>query len=74
MTLTDELKILDEKITANQAHYDSDREPAKIYALSSKELDKYEYLSGEYLGHKQGVLERAKFEYSPLGKALNKVF
>ena len=47
MTLTDELKILNDKIKANQAQYDLDREAAKISALSSKELDKYEYLTGE---------------------------
>ena len=72
MTLTDELKILDDKIKANQARYDLDREAAKILALSSKELDKYEYFSGEDLGTKPGVVEKVKFEYSPLGKFFNK--
>ena len=44
MTLTDELKILDDKIKANQAQYDLGREAAKISALSSKDLlKKYEY-------------------------------
>ena len=60
MTLTDELKILDDKIKSNQAQYDLDREAAKISALSSKELDKYEYLTGEDLGYKPGVVEQAK--------------
>ena len=72
MTLTDELKILDDKIKANQAQYDLEREAAKISALSSKELDKYEYLTGEDLGYEPGIVERAKFEYSPLGKTLSK--
>ena len=73
MTLTDELKILDDKIKANQAQYDGlDREAAKISALSSKKLDKYEYLTCEDLGYKPGVVEQAKFEYSPLGKFFNK--
>ena len=36
MTVTDELKILDDKIKGNQAQYDLDREAAKISALSSK--------------------------------------
>ena len=58
MTLTDELKILDDKIKADQAQYDLNREAAKIFALSSKELDKYEYLTGEDLGHKPGVFEK----------------
>ena len=43
MTLTYELKIIDDKIKANRAQYDVDREAAKIFALSSKELDIYEY-------------------------------
>ena len=47
MTLTDELKILDNKIKSNQTQYDLHREAAKISALSSKELDKYEYLTEE---------------------------
>ena len=71
MTLADEFKILDDKIKANQAQYDLEREAAKIYALSSKELDKFEYLAGEDIGHKLGVVEKVKFEYSPLGEALN---
>ena len=72
MTLSDELKILDNKIKANQAQYDLDREAAKIYALSSSEFEKYEYLTGEDLGYKPGVVEKAKFEYSSLVKACNK--
>ena len=72
MTLTDEFKILDGKIKANQAQYDLDREAAKISASSSNELDKYEYLTGEDLIYKPGVAEPTKFEYSPLGKVFNK--
>ena len=72
MTLTDELKILDDKIKANQAQYDLSREAAKISALLSKNLlDKYKYLTGEDLGYKPNVFEKPKFEYSPLGMALN---
>ena len=72
MTLTDELKILDDNIKANQAQYDLDREAAKISELSSKELDKYEYLTDADLGYKPGVVAQAKFEYSPLGKVFKK--
>ena len=70
MKLNDELKILDEKIKSNQAEYDLSRGAAKISALSSKNLDKYEYLTGEDLGYKPSVVEKAKFEYSPLGMVL----
>ena len=59
MTLTDELKTFDDKIKANQAQYDLDREAAKIYPLSSKELDKYKYLTGEDLLFNPGVIEQA---------------
>ena len=47
MTLIDELKIHDDRIKANQVQYDLDREAAKTTVLSSKELDKYESLTGE---------------------------
>ena len=74
MTLTDGLKILDDKIKANQAQYDLGREAAKISALSSKDLlEKYEYLTGEDLGHRPSVLEKSKFAYS-LGMSFSKVF
>ena len=43
MTLTEQVKILDGKIKANKSNYDLDREAAKISALSSGELEKYEY-------------------------------
>ena len=48
MTVTDQIKIIIyNKIKANQAQYDLDRLTAKISALSSGELRKYEYLTGE---------------------------
>ena len=75
MTLTDELKILDVKIKANQAQYDLGREAAKISALSSKDLlEKYKYLTGEDLGQRPSVLEKTKFDYSSLGMSLSKSF
>ena len=39
MTLILQVKILDDKIKANQAQYDLHRESAKISALSSSELN-----------------------------------
>ena len=60
MALTDELKIPDDKIKANQPQYDLDRKAAKMSALSSKELDKYENLSGEDLGYKPGLVEKVR--------------
>ena len=49
-----------------------DKRAAKISALSSNNLDKYEYLTGEDLGLKPNTIEQARFEYSPLGKIFNK--
>ena len=72
MTLTDQIKILNRKILQNEAQYDLDRKAAKISALSSNNLDKYEYLTGEDLGLKPSTVDQAKFEYSPLGKIFNK--
>ena len=45
---------------------------AKISALSSNNLDKYEYLTCENLGLKSSTVEETKFEYSLLGKIFNK--
>ena len=72
MTTTYQIKILNRKIMQNEAQYDLDRKAAKISALSSNNLDKYEYLTGEDLGLKPSTVEQAKFEYSPLGKIFNK--
>ena len=72
MKVTDQIKVLDKKIMQNEAQYDLDRKAAKISALSSNNLDKYEYLTGEELGLKPSTVEQAKFEYSPLGKDLTK--
>ena len=68
MTITDQIKILNKKIMQNEAQYDLDRKAAKISALSSNNLDKYEYLTVEDLGLKPNTIEQAEFEYSPLGK------
>ena len=56
----------------NEAQYYLDRKATKIFALSSNNLDKYDYLTGEDLGLKSNTIEQARFEYSPLGKIFNK--
>ena len=48
------------------------RKNAKISALSSGRLDKYEYLNGEDLGYRPDSVQKAKFEYSPLDQVFNK--
>ena len=72
MTATDPIKILNRKIMQNEGQYDLDRKAAKISALSSNNLDNYEYLTGDSLGIKPSTIERAKFEYSSLGKIFNR--
>ena len=72
MTVTDQIKILDRKIKQNESQYDLDREAAKISALSSNNLGKYDLLTGEDLNLKPSTVDQAKFEYSPLGRILNK--
>ena len=67
MTIEDQIK--DEKL-----QYDINREAAKISALSSGKLDKYEYLTGEEIvpSNQQQIIQQAKFNYSPLGKSIEK--
>ena len=74
MTVTDQLKIIDNKIKENQAQYDLDRLAAKTSAYSSGDLRKYEYLTGKDLGYKPSVFEQAKFDCSPLGNIFTKGF
>ena len=72
MTVKDQLKIFDNKIRQNQADYDLYRKNAKISALGSSKLHKYEYLTGEDLGYRSDHVQKAKFEYSPLDQVFNK--
>ena len=68
MTRKDQIKILDDKIKANNAQYDLDRMNAEISAYSSGDLPKYEHLTKKDLGYKPDAVEKVKFEYSPIGK------
>ena len=72
MTVIDQIKILDKKIKQNEAQYHLDRKAAKISALCSRDLDKYEYLTGEDLDFKPSTVEQAKFDYSSLSKLFNR--
>ena len=68
MTRKEQIKILDNKIKANNAQYDLDRMNAEISAYSSGDLPKYKYLTKKDLGYKPDAFQQAKFEYWPLGK------
>ena len=67
MTVNDQIR--DEKL-----QYDINREVAKISALSSGKIHKYEYLPGEDIlpSNQEQITEQARFTYSPLGKAFEK--
>ena len=64
MTINDQIR--DEKL-----EYDINREAAKIPALLSSKVDKYEYPTGEEVlpSNQKQIIEQATFTYSPLGKA-----
>ena len=56
---------IDDKIKDEKLQYDINREAAKILALFSWKIDKYEYFIGE-------EILPPKFTYSSLGKAFEK--
>ena len=65
---------IDDKIVDDKIHYDINREAAKISALSSGNIDKYQHLTGEKIlpSDQSRIIEQAKFTYSPLSKAFEK--
>ena len=67
--MTIDYQIKDEKL-----QYNINREAAKVSALSSGKIHKYEYLAGEDIlpSNQQQIIEQARFTYSPLGKAFEK--
>ena len=67
MTINDQIR--DEKI-----QYDINREAAKISALSSGEIRKYEFLTGEDIlpSNQKQIVEQTKFTYSSLRKTFEK--
>ena len=66
--------IINDQIRDEKLKYDINREAAKISALSSGQFHKYECLTGEDIlpSNQQKIIEQAKFNYSPLGKAFEK--
>ena len=62
---------IDDKIRDEKLQYHINREAAKISALSSGKIDKYEYLTGEEIlpFNRRKIIEQAKPAYSPLSEA-----
>ena len=71
MTRKEQIKILDNKIESNINQYRINRLNAEISAFSSGDLNKYEFLSRKDLKYKPNALDKARFEFSPLGKAFS---
>ena len=65
---------INDQIRYEKLQYDINRKAAKISALSSGKIHKYEYLTGEDIlpSNQQQIIEQAKFTYSPLGKYFEK--
>ena len=76
MTVSERIKIIDNKVEQNKAQYNLDRQTAKMPALSSRNVGKYEFLAGEDVSPEKYLLEKAaaikRFEYSPLGREFKK--
>ena len=68
MTCNKQNKILDAKIKSNINQYKVDRLNVEISAFSSGDLNKYEFLRRIDLNYKPNAINKARFEFSPLGK------
>ena len=71
MTRKEQNKILNAKIESNVNQYKVDRLNAEISAFSSGDLSKYEFLKRIDLNYKPNALDKARFEFSPLGKTFS---
>ena len=71
MTCKEQNKILEAKIEFNVNQYKVDRLNAEISAFSSGDLNKYEFLKRIDLNYKPNALDKARFEFSPLGKTFS---
>ena len=68
MTRKEQKKILNDKIESNVNQY---RLNAEISAFSSGDLNKYEFLTRIDLKYKPNALDKARVEFSPLGKTFS---
>ena len=71
MTRKEQDKILDDKIESNINQYKVDRLNAEISAFSSGDLNKYELLTRKDLKYQPNALDKARFEFSSLGKTFS---
>ena len=71
MAREDQNKKLDPKIESNVNQYKVDRLNAEISAFSSGDLNKYDFLKRIDLNYRPNALDKARFEFSPLGRAFS---
>ena len=71
MTHKEQNKILNDKTESNINQYKVDRLNAEISAFSSGDLNKYEFLTRKDLMYKPNVLDKARFQFSPLGQTFS---
>ena len=71
MTRKEQIKILNNKIKANNAQFKIDRSNGEISAFSGGDLEKYEYLTHKDLKIKPNAVQKAKFDFFPLSSAFN---
>ena len=62
MTKKEQFKVLNDKINANRADFNLNRQTAKISALATGNLDKYKYLTGEETNYRSNPVEQKRFE------------
>ena len=71
MSFSENIKAINKKVQQNKVQYNLDRQTGNISALSSGNVSKYEFLSGQDVLPKKDLLEKASalksFEYSPFG-------
>ena len=74
MNISENIKIIDDKIEQNKAQYNLGKQNAKIFALLSGNVSNYDFLTAQDILLEKGLLEKAvikkRFEYSPFGKEL----
>ena len=58
MSLSEQIKTIDKKIEQNKAQYNLDKQTAKIFALSSGNVRKFEFLTGKDVLPEKDFLEK----------------
>ena len=76
MTVSENIKTVNNKIEQNKAQCNLDRQTVKILALSSANVSKYEFLTGKDVLLEKEMLQKAvtikSFEYVALDTELKK--